>query len=79
MGHDPTADEVHADTPYSTYSNPGLPPTPICSPSLECLKAVCEPDQTNYLFFYFKPNASGGMDYFFSETYDEHQRAIAGN
>lgn len=79
VGHDPTADEVHADTPYSTYSNPGLPPTPICSPSLECLKAVCEPDQTNYLFFYFKPNASGGMDYFFSETYDEHQRAIAGN
>ena len=40
---------------------------------------MCEPDQTNYLFFYFKPNASGGMDYFFSETYDEHQRAIAGN
>ena len=79
VGHDPTADEVHASTPYSTYSNPGLPPTPICSPSLECLSAVCEPEQTNYLFFYFRPNAQGGMDYFFSETYDEHQQAIAGS
>lgn len=79
VGHDPTADEVHASTPYSTYANPGLPPTPICSPSLECLSAVCEPEQTNYLFFYFTPNAQGGMDYFFSETYDEHQQAIAGS
>ncbi len=32
VGRTPTADEVHADTPYSTYANPGLPPTPICAP-----------------------------------------------
>ena len=77
VGHDPTPEEVHADTPYSTYSNAGLPPTPICCPSLECLKAVCTPEQTNYLFFYFAPNSSGGMEYHFSETYEQHQDAIA--
>lgn len=77
VGHDPTADEVHANSAYSTYSNAGLPPTPICSASLSCLEAVCNPESTDYLFFYFVPNDKGGMDYYFSKTYDEHQAAIA--
>lgn len=77
VGHDPTAEEVHANTPYSTYANEGLPPTPICSSSLSCLQAVCNPEVTDYLFFYFVPNDEGGMDYYFSKTYDEHQAAIA--
>lgn len=71
VGHDPTADEVHADTPYSTYSNEGLPPTPICSPGLACLQAVCSPDQDTlgtYFFFYFDEEGN----YSFSATYDEH-------
>lgn len=75
VGHDPSADEVHADTPYSTYSNPGLPPTPICSPSLDCLKAVCAPDADTlgrYYFFYFE-----GENYYFSETYEEHQNTFS--
>ncbi|WP_080799587.1 endolytic transglycosylase MltG [Arabiibacter massiliensis] len=70
VGHDPTPEEVHADTPYSTYTYKGLPPTPICSPSLDCLKAVCAPDQESlgkYFFFYFE-----GDSYYFTETYDEH-------
>ena len=56
VGHDPTPEEVHADSPYSTYTNPGLPPTPICSPSIECLQAVCAPNKDalgKYYFFYF--------------------------
>ena len=71
VGHDPTPEEVHADSPYSTYTNPGLPPTPICSPSIECLQAVCAPNKDalgKYYFFYFE-----GDNYQFSETYDEHQ------
>lgn len=77
VGHDPTAEEVHADTPYSTYANYGLPPTPICSPGLATLKAVCSPATTDYLFFYFAPDEQGVMQYYFSETYDDHQDAIA--
>lgn len=76
VGHEPTAEEVHADTPYSTYTHEGLPPTPICSPSLACLQAVCSPEETNYLFFYFEPDENGNLVYHFSETYEEHQAAI---
>lgn len=79
VGHDPTPEEVHAETPYSTYSNQGLPPTPICSPGLDCLQAVCAPDQeaANYYFFYFEPDGNGGMNYYFTETYEEHQSTFS--
>ena len=75
FGEDPTPEQVHSETPYSTYTNKGLPPTPICSPSLDCLKAVCAPDQESlgkYFFFYFAEDDSGTMQYYFSETYDDH-------
>lgn len=76
LGRNPTAEEVHANTPYSTYTNYGLPPTPICSPSLEIIEAVCHPDNTNYLFFAFNKNADGEMEYRFSENFDDHQQAL---
>ena len=63
----------------STYANAGLPPTPICSPGLESLTAVCEPTQTEDMFFYFYPDADGNMQAAFSKTYEEHQQAIADN
>ena len=75
VGHDPTPEEVHAETPYSTYTNKGLPPTPICSPSLDCLKAVCAPDQESlgkYFFFYFE-----GDSYDFTETYEDHMNTFS--
>ena len=73
VGHEPTAEEVHADTPYSTYTHEGLPPTPICNPSLAALQAVCAPEETDYLFFFFDDEGN----YSFSETYDEHQAAFS--
>ena len=73
VGHDPTADDVDTDNPYNTYFIDGLPPTPINSPSLECLQAVCSPEQTGYYYFYFEGDGNGGMKYSFSETYDEHR------
>lgn len=75
VGHDPTPEEVHAETPYSTYTNKGLPPTPICSPNLDCLKAVCAPDQESlgkYFFFYFE-----GDSYYFTETYEDHMNTFS--
>lgn len=79
VGHDPSGDEVHADDPYSTYTYKGLPPTPICSPSLDCLMAVCgpAPDYEDYNYFIFFTNDQGKLDYVFSKTYDEHQEAVA--
>ena len=56
LGHDPTPEDIKNPTPFNTYTNTGLPPTPICSPGLDCLQAVCNPAQTNYFFFYFAPD-----------------------
>ena len=64
VGRDPTAEDVATDAPYNTYTNQGLPPTPICSPGLACLQAVCAPAETNYYFFYFAPDEAGVMQYF---------------
>ena len=76
LGHDPTPEDIKNPTPFNTYTNTGLPPTPICSPGLDCLQAVCNPAQTNY-FFYFAPDEGGTMQYYFSETYEEHQQTFS--
>ena len=57
-------------SPYNTYQNKGLPPGPICTPSLETLDAVLQSPQTNYLYFVAKSDFSGRHD--FSASYDEH-------
>lgn len=72
VGHEPSGEEVHADTPYSTYAHEGLPPTPICSPSIEAFQAVCAPEETDYMFFYAYDDGTIA----FSKTYDEHKAAI---
>ncbi len=73
VGHDPTAGDVATEDPYNTYTIDGLPPTPINSPSLAAIQAVCSPDDTNYLYFYFAEDDNGVMQYHFSETYEEHR------
>lgn len=58
------------ESPYNTYRNSGLPPGPICTPSLQTLDAVLQSPQTNYLYFVAKSDFSGR--HVFSETYEEH-------
>ena len=58
-----------ADSPYSTYSNVGLPAGPICSPSLESIQAAVHPDQTSY-YYYVASDALDGSHVFCS-TEDE--------
>ena len=77
VGHDPTPEDIETPSAYNTYTNKGLPPTPICVPSLGALQAVCSPAQTNYYFFYFEPDDNGEMQYYFSETYDEHMASFS--
>lgn len=77
LGRDPEPADLEVNTPFNTYLNKGLPPTPICSPGLDCLQAVCNPAQTNYFFFYFAEDESGTMQYYFSETYEEHQQTFS--
>jgi UPF0755 protein len=62
--------DMVVDSPYNTYMYPGLPPGPICSPGLESLRAVLEPAETSYLFFFSRGDGSHA----FAETYEEHLR-----
>jgi UPF0755 protein len=63
--------QVDQPTPYNTYMNPGLPPTPISSPGLSSLKATLQPDSTEYLFFVARYDGT----HVFSKTNAEHLAA----
>lgn len=56
--------------PYNTYMHEGLPPGPICMPSLASVEAVLSPESHNYIFFVAKPDNSGYHNY--AETYEQH-------
>jgi UPF0755 protein len=60
------------ESPYNTYRNYGLPPGPICTPSLQTVDAVLNSPQTNYLYFVAKSDFS--QRHVFTETYSEHLR-----
>jgi UPF0755 protein len=62
--------DLQVNSPYNTYVNAGLPPTPISNPSLNAIRAVAFPAATKYLYFRAKCDGSGYHD--FSETFDEH-------
>jgi UPF0755 protein len=47
----PTGAQLLQPGPYSTYSNMGLPPTPIANPGLASLAAAASPPQTPYMYF----------------------------
>lgn len=70
-----TPEDLETESPYNTYLNYGLPPTPICNPSLKSIEAALHPADTNYLYFLIVEE--GDYSYHaFSETYDQHLEAI---
>ncbi len=58
------------ESPFNTYRNYGLPPGPICTPSIKTIDAVLNAPQTNYIFFVAKPDFNGYSN--FASTYEEH-------
>lgn len=62
--------DLQVNSPYNTYLNTGLPPTPIANPSLDALRAVAFPAESTYLYFRAKCDKSGFHN--FSETFEEH-------
>lgn len=46
-----TGAHLKLESPYNTYLHTGLPPGPICTPSVESIEAVLNAPETDYLFF----------------------------
>ena len=64
--------DLKIDSPYNTYINKGLPPGPICLPSINAIDAVLNASNNNYLFMCAKEDFSGFHN--FATTAKEHMR-----
>jgi len=63
---------IATNSPWNTYVNQGLPPTPICSPGLATLQAAASPAKSDY--FYFLNTKTGTVVY--AKTYEEFQQDV---
>lgn len=64
-----TAEDLALDNPYNTRKYRGLPPTPVCSPSLSSIRAALHP-QANEYWHYLHASETGEIH--FAETLEEH-------
>jgi UPF0755 protein len=58
------------DSPYNTYKYPGLPPGPICMPSVNSIDAVINAENHDYLYFCAKPGYES--EHLFAKTLRQH-------
>lgn len=64
-----TLEDLKTDSAYNTYTNRGLPPTPINNPGLDALSAAVNPVKTDYL--YFLTGKDGKM--YYAKTFEQHK------
>ncbi len=63
--------DTKIDSPFNTYQNTGLPPTPVCNPGIKAIRAAIYPTQTDYNYFL---SPLGSDNTVFSKTRQEHLR-----
>lgn len=73
LDHKLRRSDLELPDPYNTYRVTGLPPGPICTPSLASLQAVLHPAPSDDLFFV----ADGTGGHVFAHTEDAHSRNVA--
>lgn len=66
--------DLTIDSPYNTYTNPGLPPAPICNPGMDAVQAVVNANVKTPYWYYLSDN-NGIMHY--SITLVEHEANIS--
>lgn len=59
------------ESPYNTYRHTGLPPGPICVPSVQAVNAVLNMQPHRYIYFCAKEDFSGCHN--FAESFAQHQ------
>lgn len=64
--------DLEIDSPYNTYKNTGLPPGPICIPSISSIDAVLNAEDHSYFFFCAAPDHSG--THVFARTLAQHNQ-----
>ncbi|GAB4403919.1 MAG: endolytic transglycosylase MltG [Bacteroidia bacterium] len=64
-------EHLKVDSPYNTYLYPGLPPGPICTPSIPSIEAVLAGERHDYMYFCARSDGSGY--HHFSRTQAEHE------
>ena len=65
--------DLTTDTPYNTYTRPGLPPTPIAMPGRAAILAALHPAPGSALYFV----ARGDGTHVFADTLAEQNRNVA--
>lgn len=63
-----TKQDLQKDSPYNTRKVKGLPPTPICNPSIDAISAALNPEQTDYWFYLSTKDGTT----IYSRTNEEH-------
>jgi len=66
-------DDLEIDSPYNSYKNKGLPPTPISNPGLVSIEAVVDADK-NIPYWYYMSDKNTNMHY--AVTLEEHNENI---
>lgn len=64
--------DLEIQSPYNTYKNKGLPPSPINNPGKDAVLAALYPENHNY--FYFVADGTGGHK--FSNSYSGHLQNV---
>lgn len=67
-----TLEDRKIDSRFNTYKYAGLPPNPIANPGLSSIKAVINPQESDYLYYLHGKNG----EIHFAETLEEHNSNI---